>query len=87
MEYLKKSCCINYCCPWSEAANAAVTGQAVTLPVNPPNRTHIDSPRNFYNAPDQLVHMDEELATALPSRNYFDYRILLTKLCGQTHKN
>ena len=28
------------------------------------NRTHIDSPRNFYNAPDQLVPVDEELATA-----------------------
>jgi len=23
------------------------------------NRTHIDSPRNFYNAPDQLVPVDE----------------------------
>jgi len=39
--------------------NAAVTGQAVTPPVTIKNRTHIFSPRNFYNAPDQLVPVDE----------------------------
>jgi len=39
--------------------NAAVTGQAFTPPVTIKNRTHIFSPRNFYNAPDQLVPVDE----------------------------
>jgi len=41
------------------AGNAAVTGQAVTLPVTPAHRTAIDSSQNFYNAPDQLVPVDE----------------------------
>jgi len=32
------------------------------------NQTHIDSPQNFYNAPDQLVPVDEQLATAVTAQ-------------------
>jgi len=70
-----------------KAGNAAVTGQAVTLPVTPAHRTAIDSSQNFYNAPDQLVPVDEELATALPRGNHIDQRTLLTELRCQTHEN
>jgi len=39
--------------------NAAVTGQAANPTRDIANRTDIDSPQNFYNAPDQLVPVDE----------------------------